>query len=532
MKKLLLSLFLMSPFFFANAQSDKLSDIDYFRNQIKVLASDEFGGRKPMSEYEPITINYIAEQFKEIGLQPAYGDSYFQPVREISTLTRPEKDRLVVKGTKKTINLIFGEDVVVWSHRNATKVDIKNADIVFAGFGIDDPNYNWNDFEEIDVKGKIVLAMVNDPGYYNPELFRGKNMTYNGRWCYKLEEAERKGALGCLVIHNTAAASYGFQVCRASHMQKNISMVNENDNTDAMGMCGWIAEDAVRNIFKSCGLDYDKAADEAKKPGFRSYVLKAKMKAVLNIDAEIGETCNVIGVLPGTDLKDECVVMTAHWDHFGIGEPVAGDSIYNGASDNASGVAAIMLQARKFVNSDFKPRRSLVFAAVTSEEGGLLGSQWYCEHPLFPLSKTAANINIDGAAPQSKTHDIVVRAMGKSDLDDLVRIAASAQGRYLRVMNEDTGGYYYRADHFNFCKKGVPAVLAGGGNDLIDKTKQDKKTWRNTYHQPTDEYSEDWDLEGSMVNQNFYHAIIMMIANKDEMPRWTSDSDFQRQKDE
>ncbi|MCF0168589.1 MAG: M20/M25/M40 family metallo-hydrolase, partial [Bacteroidales bacterium] len=473
----------------------------------------------------------IAQQFKEIGLQPAYGESYFQPVREISSLTRLEKDKLTVKGSKKTVNIVYGEDVVVWSHRNAEKVDIKNAEIVFAGFGIDDPKFNWNDFDGLDVKGKIILAMVNDPGYYNNDLFRGKNMTYNGRWCYKFEEAERKGALGCLVIHNTAAASYSFQVCRTSYMQRNISLLNENDNKDVLGMRGWIAEDAARAIFASCGMDYDKEAEKAKQPGFKGFPLKAKMNGTLLNKVEIGETCNVVGVLPGTDLKDECVVMSAHWDHLGVGEPVDGDPIYNGARDNASGVAAMLMQARQFVNSPLKPRRTLIFVAVTSEEGGLFGSEWYCEHPLIPLSRTAANINMDGAAPQSLTRDIVLMFTGKSDLDALVHIAAAAQGRYARVVNDDTAGYYYRADHFNFCKRGVPAVLVGGGNDYVDKSILEKKTWKNTYHQPADEYSEDWDLEGAMENQNLIHAIMMMIANQDNMPKWTPQSDFQRQAD-
>ena len=511
----------------ANAQSRPAGDeIDYLREHIKVMASDEFGGRKPMSAQERISIDYIAAEFRRLGLTPAYGESYFQEVREINTDTGVEKNRLQVRAAGGKLELIVEEDVTVWSHRNTDKVSIKNADIVFAGFGIDDPDYDWNDFEGIDVRGKIILSMVNDPGFYNPELFRGKNMTYNGRWCYKLEEAQRKGALGCLIIHNTAAASYGFDVCRNS--KKSISLVGENENRDAMGLCGWIAEDAVRKLFKACGKDYDKAACEAQKPGFRAYSIGAKMNAVLNIKAEIGSTCNVIGIIPGSDLKDECVVVSAHWDHLGTGLPIAGDSIYNGARDNASGVAAMMLHARQFLNSTYKPRRTLIFAALTSEEGGLFGSQWYCEHPLFPLSKTAAVVNIDGAAPQARTRDIVVRFTGLSDIDEMMEIAAAAQGRYLNIINDDPGGYFYRADHFNFCKRGVPAVLAGGGNDFTDPGGRERTTWRETYHQPSDEYSDDWDFEGAMMNHNFLHAIIMMIDGRDEMPKWKPGAGYRR----
>lgn len=530
MKKGFLALLMMGCLT-AQAQVNEMSDLDYFKQQIKTLSSDDFGGRKPMTPYETKTINYIADQFKAIGLKPANGNSYFQPVKEIATLTRLAKDKMTIKGTKKSFDLKYGEDVVVWSHRNATTVELNNAEILFCGFGIDAPEYNWKDFDNLDVKGKIILAMVNDPGFYDGKLFRGRNMTYYGRWTYKLEEAERRGALGCLVVHNTAAASYDFQVCRSSHMQTNIALLSDDNNESALGMCGWIKEDAVRQMFEACGKDFDAATADAKKPGFKSFSLGAKAKGVLNIKPEVGESHNVAGILPGTDLKDEYVVMTAHWDHFGVGEAVNGDSIYNGASDNASGVAAIMMQARRFMRDPIKPRRSLVFVAVTSEEQGLLGSEWYCEHPLYPLSKTAANVNIDGAAPQERTKDIMLRAAGKSDLDNLVMAAAAAQGRELKVQTEDPAGGYFRADHFNFCKKGVPAVLAGGGRDYVDQAHHDAKPKINTYHQPNDEYNDSWEFDGSMENQNFMHAIITMIANQNDLPKWAPDADFQRQPD-
>lgn len=512
------------------AQNTQQDDLDYFRNQIKTLGSDEFGGRKPMTPYETKTINYLADQFKALGLQPANGDSYFQAVNTIATRTRIEKDKMTVKG-KKTIDLKWFDDVVIWTNRNASTVEINNAELVFCGFGIDAPEYNWNDFEGIDVKGKIILAMVNDPGFYDKDLFRGRNMTYNGRWTYKLEEAERKGALGCLVIHNTAAASYGFQVPQSSHTQTEISLLSDDNNASALGLNGWINEDACRRLFQACGKDFDESIAAAKKPGFKSFSLNAKAKTKLKVEVEIGKTYNVAAVLPGTDLKDEYVVMTAHWDHLGIGNPVNGDSIYNGASDNASGTAAILTLARKFKNAPIKPRRSLLFMPVTSEECGLLGSQWYCEHPLFPLSKTAANINIDGAAPAERTYDVNLRAAGKSDLDNLVVAAASAQGRYLKIQTEDPGGGYFRSDHFNFCKKGVPAVLAGGGSDYVDKAHHDAKPKVNWYHQPNDEYNDSWEFDGAMENLNLLYSIAMMIANQNDMPKWAPNADFQRQPD-
>lgn len=510
----------------------ELSDLDFFKQQIKTLGGDEFGGRKPMSAYEQKTINYIADEFKKVGLQPANNGSYFQPVTEIATVTRLKNDVLAVKGAKGSAKLKFKDDVVIWTHRNAKQVDIKNVEFVFCGFGADAPEYGWNDFDGVDVKGKIILAMVNDPGFYDKDLFRGRNMTYYGRWTYKLEEAQRKGAAGCLVIHNTAAASYGFEVCQTSHTQTAISLLDENDNANALGMNGWIREDAVRQLFKCAGKDYDTCAEMAKKKGFKPFSLGVKANATLNVKAEVGTSHNVAGIIPGTDLKDEYVVFTGHWDHLGIGDPVEGDSIYNGASDNASGIAAMMVQARRFLKDPIHPRRTLVFVAVTSEECGLLGSEWYCEHPLFPLSKTACNINIDGAAPASRTFDVSLRAAGKCpELDQMVEAAALAQGRYLRVQTEDPAGGYFRSDHFNFCKKGVPAILAGGGRDYVDKEKVARIPKKNTYHQPSDEYSEDWDFDGAMENMNLIHAIGTLAANANTLPQWAKDADFQRQPD-
>lgn len=515
----------------ASAQTQQ-SDVDFFRQQCKTLGSDDFGGRKPMGPYEQKTINYIADQFKAVGLEPANNGSYFQPVREISTFTRLTKDLFQVKGKQK-VDLKFKDDVVIWTSRNCDKVEVKNADLVFCGFGIDAPEYNWNDFDGVDVKGKIILAMVNDPGFYNKDLFRGRNMTYYGRWTYKLEEAERRGALGCLVIHNKEAASYGWEVPVSSHTQKDISLVGENDSKNAMGLSGWINEGACERLFKAAGKDFQTEIAAAKKPGFKPYVMSAKATTTLNVQAEIGESNNVAGILRGSDpvLKDEYVVLTAHWDHFGIGDPINGDSIYNGASDNASGVAAIMTHARMYQQAPIKPRRSIVFVAVTSEECGLLGSQWYCEHPLFPLSKTAANVNVDGAAPAERTKDVMLRAAGKSDLDQLVVAATEAQGRVLKFQTEDPGGGYFRSDHFNFCKKGVPAVLAGGGRDYVDMEYHNSKPKVYTYHQPNDEYNDNWEFDGAMENLNLIHSIVTMIANQNDMPKWAKDADFQRQPD-
>ncbi len=512
----------------ALAQTEE-SDQDYLTRQVKTLSADEFGGRKPMGPYEQKTINYIADQMKELGLQPANGDSYFQPVRVISTITTVKGGKLSVKAPKGKVDLKSFDDVVIWTNRNAAKVDVPTSEFVFCGFGIDAPEYGWNDFEGLDVKGKIILAMVNDPGYYNDDLLRGKNMTYYGRWTYKLEQAQRMGAAGCLVIHNTAAASYGFDVCQNSHSGTEIALLDSEDNAHSMAMNGWITEDATRRLFKACGRDYDEAAAAAKQKGFKGYSLKATTKATLNVKVEIGETHNVAGILPGTDLNDQYVVFTAHWDHLGIGIPFEGDSIYNGASDNAAGVAAMLMHARQFAKSPFKTRRSLVFVAVTSEECGLLGSEWYGKHPLYPLEKTAANINIDGGVPGEPTRDVVLRAAGKTDLELIAQTAAAAQQRVFRTVTADPGGGYYRTDMFNFVRFGVPGIMVGGGSDYIDT---EYHAWKmqqpRYYHHPKDEWSADWRMDGAMQNQALIHSIALQVANQDEMPKWYPNADFQR----
>ena len=446
----------------AMAQSYE-EDLAFFKERVKTLGSDEFGGRKPLTEYETKTIHYIADEFKKLGLQPANGDSYFQPVKEISTFTRPVKDKITVKCAKGSMDLKFSDDIVVWTNRGTEKVVIPTTDYVFCGFGINAPEYGW-------------------------------------------------------------------KVCQASHVQTNIALCSETMNAEALGMKGWLSEEACKKMFALSGLNFGETIAAAKKPGFKSFTMKAKSKVILNVKMTVGESHNVAAVLPGTDLKDEYLVFTAHWDHFGIGTPIDGDSIYNGASDNASGVATLMLLAKKYQSLPVRPRRSIVFVAVTSEECGLLGSQYYCEHPLFPLSKTAINLNFDGTAPRERTHDVSLRAAGKTDTDALVIAMAAAQGRTVKVITEDPAGGYFRSDHFNFVKKGVPTILVGGGKDYVDKARHEAKPKVYRYHQPNDEYDESWwDFDGAMEDMNLMFSIGLVIANNDEMPKWTKEADFQRQ---
>lgn len=467
-----------------------------FRNWIKTIGSDEFGGRKPMTEYETKTIDYLAGEFKSLGLEPAFDGSYFQTVTEISASVQIPAKGIPVRTSKGTTRLSSPDDIMVWTTRGTDEIEFKNAEYVFCGFGIDAPEYGWNDFDGVDVKGKIVIAMVNDPGFYDKTLFRGRNMTYYGRWTYKLEQAQKLGAAGCLILHNEAAAGYGWHVCVNGHQENNLALFDvETANMDELGMRGWMSEDACRRLFEMSGLDYDSALAAAGKPGFKAIPLGARSSFKMKVRYEVGQTCNVGAIHPGAGLKDECIVFSAHWDHFGIGSPDGtGDAIYNGAADNGSGLAAILMIAKKLKELP-APRRSVLFLAPTSEESGLFGSQYYCEHPVFPMEKTAACINFDCIAPASLTRNVTVLGGGESSLDHYITAAAAAQGRHVIFDDDNSDGWFFRSDHWNFVRKGVPALIFKAG-DMTD--------W---YHKPNDEYSEDWDVEGAIANVNLMFSV-------------------------
>lgn len=485
-----------------------------FINWIKTIGSDDFGGRKPMTPYETKTIEYLAGEFKSLGLEPAFGDSYFQRVKEISTTVKITGGVIPVKTVQGKFSLSYPEDVIVWTSRATDCVTLKDAEFVFCGFGIDAPEYGWNDFDGVDVKGKIVIAMVNDPGFYDKTLFRGRNMTYYGRWTYKLEQAQKLGAAGCLIVHNEAAAGYGWHVCVNGHLENNLSLFNEETgNLDELGIRGWLNGDACRELFRKSGLDYDSVMSSALKRGFKAIPLKAKSSFRMEVTYKTGETCNVAAVLPGTDLSDECVAFSAHWDHFGSGKPdETGDDIYNGASDNGSGLAAILMIAKK-MQSLPAPRRSILFLAATSEESGLFGSQYYCSHPAFPMEKTAACINFDCIAPAPLTRDITILGGGETCLDALILAAAAAQGRYVVFDDDNTDGWFFRSDHWNFFRRGVAAVVIKAGKELVDPSRPNKYPQPSWYHKPNDEYRDDWDVQGAIANVNLMFSVGLNMAN-------------------
>lgn len=501
-----------------------------FRKWEEVIASDSFSGRAPLTPYETKTINYIAQEFKSLGLQPANGNSYFQKVPLLKVSTKPVGNVINVKAKNGKVALKNWEDLIITSVRGKKNVTLPKADFVFAGFGINAPEYGWNDYKDLDVKGKVVVVLVNDPGYYNPSLFKGKDMTYYGRWIYKFEEASRQGAAGVLVIHDTEPASYGWNVVQASWGSKNLSLVSDKGNADKVALQGWISLPATKRLFQAAGVDFEKAVAAAKQPGFKAIDLKAESNIKLKNEVYIANSNNVAAVLPGTRKKDEYLIYSAHWDHFGIQKPVDGDSIYNGASDNASGVAALLVLAKKFASLKQRPERSILFLSVTAEEAVLLGSEYYAQHPLVPLKNTVVNLNIDGCAPQSKVKDVIIAGYGDTNTDQLVAETAAAQGRTTEPAKNQSSGGYFRSDHFSFAKVGVPVILAEGGRDYLNPEDANRYKGKRTYHMPQDEYSPSWDVSGTVDDINLWYAIGLRIADGNFTPEWTEQSPWKNRR--
>ena len=492
-------------------------DEQLLRSWIRTIASDEMGGRKPMTEYETRTVNYLAKELEQMGLEPAFDGSWFQPFQLIAVTARPEGNRITVRGKKKA-QLKYPEDLVVWTARATDQIDLPKAEFVFCGFGIHAPEYGWDDYEGIDVKGKIVIAMVNDPGYYDAGLFRGRNMTYYGRWLYKFEEALRQGAAGCLVLHNTEAASYGWHVCVNGHMADNLALYDPmTRNADKLAVKGWLHEEGARKLFDAAGMDLDAALAAAKKPGFRSVPLKVKGDVKMDVTYNVQQTRNVGAFLRGTDRAEEVVVLCAHWDHLGIGTPdETGDTIYNGAADNATGMAGALLLARKFTQLPGKPRRSILFLFPSSEESGLFGSEYYCANPVFPLAKTVACLNFESIGPAPLTNDLAVLGGGESRLDRYYEAAAAAQGRSIFFDDDNSDGWFFRSDHYNFVKKGIPAVVWENGTELVDPSRPNQYPMPVWYHKPSDEYHEDWDLSGTVANVRLLFSVALSLSATDD----------------
>ena len=503
---------------------------------IAELSSNRYMGRMPLSSTENITVEYIAQQMQEIGLEPANNGSFFQevPLLAVNSKISDNLNFNTPKGPLKFQKLI---DYVSFSRRMDEELSLDQSELVYAGFGITAPEYGRDDFQGIEMKGKTLLVFVNDPGYGTSDAyFKGNTMTYYGRWTYKFEEAARKGAKGCLIIHETGPAGYPWQVVRNNGETTKLYLKPENRYEDRCAFEGWISKTAAEQLFSACGMSFDEAKAMAVKKDFKPIILPVKVSGWIKSSFDTNTSRNVCGVIRGTKYPDEVVVYTAHWDHLGVGTPVNNDSIYNGATDNASAVAWMLEIARGFMNGS-APERSVLFLSVTGEESGLLGSLYYVEHPFFPMSKTVACINTDVMLFLGKFKDVTLTGIGQSELDEWVRKAAEKQGRYIAPDPNPENGMYFRSDQFPFVKKGVPAIYAKG---YIDAEKYGKEQtlkildqyWKKIYHSPFDEYNAATDdLSGIVEDAKLLFHVGTDLANSQVWPAWNNDSEFKIARD-
>ena len=521
----------------AEISAQRLSDID------KYISSDAFEGRGPATPAETKTINYIAQQFQAVGLQPA-GDmangqrSWFQTVPLLrSEWAAAPQMTLLLDG--KPVALTQGEEIAARSPTNGMKgLDLSQVPLVFVGYGVKAPERGWDDFKGQDMHGKIMVVLVNDPDFEGGEGdFGGKAMTYYGRWTYKYEEGARQGAAGVLVIHETEPASYGWNTVKNSNTNTMFDIVRSNPAADHPPLEGWIQKDLAQHIFAASGLTFDAMKAAAKKKDFKPVPLEAKLTLKGTANAQVINSHNVVGYLPGTKYPDETVIYTAHWDHLGIGKPdETGDTIYNGGLDNATGTAQLIEQARAFA-SEPRTERSVVFLAVTAEEKGLLGSEYYATHPLFPAAKTAGVLNTDGGSIYGPAKNFTISGTAKLGLLDMLIAEGKKQGRYYSPDPHPEYGSFFRSDHFSFAKVGVPAISFGDGNDLVKGGTArgealSKEYTDKHYHQPSDEWQPSWDFTGMAQDVQLLHNLGRDLANSRAWPNWSQDSEFRATRDQ
>ena len=506
---------------------------------IEKLSSDEFEGRAPGSKGEDLTVAYLETAFKNLGLKPGKPDGTFIQNVPLAGIDSTPSGSFTIKG--RTIPLTGGKDFVGASRRFVEKVEVKDSGLVFVGYGVVAPEYGWDDFKDVDVKGKTIVMLVNDPPVPDPadpsklddRYFRGRAMTYYGRWTYKHEIATAKGAAAAILIHETGPAGYPFSVVTGSWGGENFDIQTPDNNMGRVAVEGWVSLDKAKEMFAAAGMKFDDLKKAAVNKDFRPVALDGKASfTILNKLRKI-ESRNVVAKAEGSDpvLKDEYVIYTAHWDHLGRDTSLPGDQIYNGAVDNASGTAALLELARAFATLKPAPKRSILFIGLTAEEQGLLGAAWYARHPLYPLKKTLANINIDGVNQWGRTSDIVVIGLGNSTLDDTLAAAAREQHRTLVPDAEPEKGFYYRSDHFEFAKEGVPALYTEPGTkyigkpDSFSKEKRDEYT-EHDYHKPSDEIKPNWDLSGAVEDMRLLFQVGYRVAQGDRFPEWRPGTEF------
>ncbi|MCU1384826.1 MAG: putative aminopeptidase [Acidobacteria bacterium] len=506
----------------------------------KKLSSDEFEGRAPGTKGEDLSVNYLADQFKSVGLKPGNSDgSYFQKVPLVGITPAPAP--LVLKQGTHTQTLNWKDDVVAWTKHVAASAALDNSELVFVGYGVVAPEFDWDDFKGVDVKGKTIVMLVNDPPVpdpanpdrLDPKTFGAKAMTYYGRWTYKFEMAAQKGAAGALLIHETGPAGYGFNVVQGKTGEQ-FDLVTPDKNMGRAAIEGWITLDQAKTLLKNAGQDFDALKLKAATREFTPVPLGTTASMTIKNTLRTINSRNVIARLDGSDpaLKSEYVVYTAHWDHFGKNA----DGIFHGAEDDALGCSALIEMARAFTKLPAPPKRSILFLAVTAEEQGLLGSQYYSVTPIYPLAKTLGDINMDSWNVHGRTKDMTLTGYGASELDDYARDAAAEQGRVVHGDAEPEKGFYYRSDHFNFAKQGVPALDLASGVDYIGKpaeySEQIRKQWTDTrYHTPLDVVLPDWDLNGTREDLRVLFAVGYRVAQADKFPEWKAGNEFKATRD-
>ncbi|MDT8321140.1 MAG: M28 family metallopeptidase [Xanthomonadales bacterium] len=511
------------------------TDIARMMRNITELSSDAYGGRAPMSEGERLTLDFIESRFRSMGLQPLFGDSYLQPVELVSIEANPAtvqmtfhldgRDRLVQHETE----MVTGTPRVVPESR------IESSEVVFVGYGIVAPEYGWDDYADVDVKGKTVLILINDPGFAtgDPALFNGKAMTYYGRWTYKYEEAARQGAAAAVLVHDTAPASYGWEVVRNSWTGPQFHLHRDNDNLDRLPIESWVQRSVAEELVEAAGLDLSALEQAAMSTEFMAVPLGATMDAAVQNHIVRKQSYNIGALLPGSQRPQEAFIYTAHWDHIGTDPAAAAgeDGIFNGAVDNASGIAALLELARSFAALPRAPERSTAFLAVTAEESGLLGSAHYAEQPAIPMAQTVGGINMDSMQVYGPTRDVTVVGYGSSELEDILRDKAAVQDRVVKPEAHPEGGYYYRSDHFNFARQGVPMLYAKSGSDHLElgpeyiEAKQADYNKRR-YHTVLDEIGEDWDLRGVAQDIELYFAVGLQVTDSEAWPNWYAGNEF------
>ena len=527
---------LLFCFLIFSCSTDKeISTIENLHSLIETLSSDDMQGRNPGTEGGQIAKNYISDKFSETNLK-TFGKSFFHEVPAVSS-TLEDSSFFTISFRDRDRKLSYGNEVVFWSKRNQKNQKINSSELVFVGYGIVAPEYDWNDYDGIDVQGKTVVILINDPGFDTGKLrlFNGRSMTYYGRWTYKFEEAARQGATAAIIIHEEEAASYPWSVVESSWTGPQLDLQRKDLGMSRTILESWISLDVANEIFTFTGFNYDSLKEFALDNSFQAFEMKGlSLTSKINSDINYFSSHNLVGFKEGTSKPDEYLIFMAHWDHLGINEDLVGDQIFNGAADNATGVAAVIELSRLFEKVETK--RSIIFAALTLEESGLLGSTYLAENPPIDLANLVAGFNFDGILPTGRTNDMAVIGYGASELEDLLEQELEKQGRYINPDPNPEKGYFYRSDHISFAKKGVPVLYSDDGFDLqiggIEKGFSEIYDYTNSrYHGVEDEYDASWNLQGFEQTIHTIFNISYALSNSNDWPNWYEGNEFRSIRD-